>query len=191
MSKTIMTKRTVVHLAFLVCLLALPGSVLGQNEGTPSALNRASQYYLGDKGEVLMKINVWGYIERPGQYVVPRHTDLISLISFAGGPREGANLSEVKIIRGGEVVATAATDGNNSGVIGNRLSQRVPILTINVKEHLEKGEMARIPILQANDTIIITQTAGNKISRFFGFNSIFSVITAMASVALIVDRLSN
>ncbi len=164
-----------------------------------SFLNRGAQYHLGDKDQILMNVNVWGYVAKPGQYVVPRNTDLITLISFAGGPREGADLSQVSIVRGGLLTsgAYASKDvANKNGAVSQNdtlavadENSSVPILTVDVKDHLESGEIGRIPILYAGDTVIIGESSGSKFSKFLGFNSVVSIITAMASVAIIVERL--
>lgn len=146
--------------------------------------NRGAQYILGDRDEILMNVNVWGYVLRPGQYLVPRHTDLITLISFAGGPREGANLGNVRIIR--ETTA-ALTNGNAT----NGHEKKVPILTVNMNDHIKKGKSGVLPVLRAGDTVIITESSGSKFQKFLGFNSILSIIAATASIALIIDILSR
>ncbi|MFQ5640228.1 MAG: hypothetical protein ACE5IR_19790, partial [bacterium] len=86
-----------ISLLISLFLVSVPADLWAQEKETGNFLNRASQYYLGGKDEILIKVNVWGLVGGPGQYLVPRHTDLISLISFAGGPQEGANLSKVRI----------------------------------------------------------------------------------------------
>ena len=160
-------------------------NVFAQESQQSTSFNRGgAQYILGDRDEILMNVNVWGYVLRPGQYVVPRHTDLITLISFAGGPRDGANLGEVRIIR----ESTAAlTNGNAT----NGHEKKVPILTVNVNDHIEKGKSGILPVLRAGDTVIITESAGSKFQKFLGFNSLLSIVAATASVALIIERLSR
>ncbi len=150
-----------------------------------TSFNRGgAQYILGDRDEILMNVNVWGYVLKPGQYLVPRHTDLITLISFAGGPREGANLSNVRIIRES---AAVLTNGNAT----NGPEKKIPILTVNVNDHIEKGQAGILPLLRAGDTVIIAESGGSKFQKFLGFNSMLSIIAATASVALIIDRLSR
>ena len=46
-----------------------------------------------------MQVNLWGDVLKPGRYEVPITTDLVQLISLAGGPTRDANLSEVQISR--------------------------------------------------------------------------------------------
>ena len=158
-------------------------NAFAQESQQSTSFNRGAQYILGDRDEILMNVNVWGYVLRPGQYLVPRHTDLITLISFAGGPREGADLGEVKIIR----ESIALTNGNAT----NGHEKKVPILTVNMNDHIKKGKSGVLPVLRAGDTVIITESGGHKFQKFLGFNSVFGVVATVASVALIVDRLSN
>ena len=167
---------------FFVFLFQVAANVYAQEGQTSSFSNRGSQYFLGDKDEILMNVNVWGYVLRPGQYLVPRHTDLITLISFAGGPKEGANLGSVKII-------SESSSTSNNGQNGH--AKQVPIQTVNVNAHIEKGKPGILPILKAGDTVLLTESGGHKFQKFIGFNSFFSVIAAMASVALIIDRLNK
>ena len=174
--------------AIVVLMLTLsPTSVAFGQQADATIVTSAAQYHLGDKDQILMKVNVWGYVQKPGQYVVPRNTDLISLISFAGGPIDGADLAKVSIIRGGD----QSLAYNNGHDATNGRSQKVPIIEANVKESLKTGEIWNIPILQAGDTVMIPQSRGHKIKGFFGLNSMFSVIAAFASVVVIMDRLAN
>jgi len=168
-------------LAFVVLSFS---NVFAQENQQSTSFNRGAQYILGDRDEILMNVNVWGYVLRPGQYLVPRHTDLITLISFAGGPREGADLGEVKIIRESTAVLT-----NGNATNGHEI--KVPILIVNVNDHIEKGKSGVLPALRAGDTVIITESSGSKFQKFLGFNSILSIIAATASIALIIDILSR
>jgi hypothetical protein len=59
----------------------------------------ASYYYVSKPGELTMQVNVWGFVRSPGRYEVPTSTDLIQLLSYAGGPIQDAVLDEVKVTR--------------------------------------------------------------------------------------------
>lgn len=60
---------------FLLQILAPSGRA--QEMGEKYFLrDRAAQYYLGRKDEVLIKVNVWGFVQKPDQYLVPKDTDL-------------------------------------------------------------------------------------------------------------------
>jgi len=119
--------------------------------------NRAAQYYLGTENELLVPINIWGFVEKPGQYMVPNNTDLISLISFAGGPTENAKISSVRIVR---------SDPSQGNVV----------FKINVKKYLDTADERLVPILKPGDTIIVKGTTFHWISRFFEFLSRLSIL---------------
>lgn len=169
---------------FFVLLLTTLCSETAWSQQSESGtfLNRASQYYLGNKDEILMNVNIWGFVSKPGQYLVPRHTNLIALMSFAGGPIEGADLKTVRIIRQIDQLAMAnGLNGNSDGSL---------IVSVNVKQYLETGKADLIPLLQAGDTILINPTFGNKVQKFLGFGSLFGIIAAGASLALILERIA-
>ena len=94
-----------------------------------------SEFVSGDyPGAVLMKVNLWGSVGKPGIHYVPTQTDLITLLSYAGGPTENARLNATYIkrwSRGKEIV-----------------------LNIDTQELLESTG-TKSPILQANDVVVI------------------------------------
>lgn len=173
--------------ALLVSLILKPVPGFGQASERTPVQSRAAQYYLGDKDQILMNVNVWGYVAKPGQYVVPRNTDLISLISFAGGPKEGANLTHVRIVRGGEL-ETGQTDPysvNGKPGKGAGADTRVTILDVDVKGNLSSGAIAAIPILKGGDTVLVPQTFGSKFKNAVGVSSLVGILAAATSVVLI------
>ena len=55
-------------------------------------------YIAGDDGDLLMYVNIWGHVKNPGTYLVYEGIDIMTLLSLAGGPQTGANLSHIKLI---------------------------------------------------------------------------------------------
>lgn len=91
-----------VSLTFLVLLVSGPVMSQTTESGIGPALPRgsaASYYYIGKPGELTMHVNLWGFVKNPGRYEVPSSTDLIQLVSFAGGPVQGAKMDKVRITR--------------------------------------------------------------------------------------------
>lgn len=113
---------------------------------------RGAQYFLGTDDQLLIKVNIWGFVAKPGQYLVPSDTDLISLISFAGGPRDGAKMSSIKLIR-----------------TENSENLKTKIINVDVKKYTKNGEESLIPKLQPNDTIIVSGSTWHHIGNFLGF----------------------
>jgi protein involved in polysaccharide export with SLBB domain len=46
-----------------------------------------------------MSINLWGMVKQPGRYEVPISTDMVQLLSYAGGPMREADLAGVRVTR--------------------------------------------------------------------------------------------
>jgi len=143
-------KRIVVPVLLAVLVSGLAGTAQSQTQRADITQDRAAQYYLGSKDELLIPVNIWGFVMKPGQYLVPNNTDLISLLSFAGGPTENAKLSNVRIIR---------TDSK----LGSR------IYKVDVKAYVETGDERLIPPMKPGDTVIVKGTTYHWISRVFEF----------------------
>jgi len=143
---------TAVKTAFLLILLLLPALSLGQTSGAAADQNRAAQYFLGSQDQVTMAVNIWGFVNKPGQYMVPYDTDLISLLSYAGGPREEAKIKDIKVVRPAKTPNTADQ-----------------VINVNVKEFLKTGKAAEIPVLKPGDTVVVSGTRIYFVSKFFEF----------------------
>ncbi|MBI4723252.1 MAG: SLBB domain-containing protein [Candidatus Stahlbacteria bacterium] len=81
-----------------------------------------------------MKVSIWGEVKLPGLYSIPDGTDLATLLSLAGGPSEGANLSRVKVIRSFPTPSAIVVDMGDFFNTGNR--EKLPIM--------KPGDMVRI-----------------------------------------------
>jgi len=145
-----LSSRSVIFFLLILFIVSMFNShvVFSQEENYP----RGAQYFLGTDDQLLIKVNVWGFVAKPGQYLVPSETDLLSLISFAGGPREGAKLSNIKLIR-----ARKANDQTNK------------ILRIDIDKFIKDGKNSLIPQLEPGDTIIVAGSTWYKINDFLGF----------------------
>ena len=58
-----------------------------------------ANYSIAKPGELTMQVNVWGQVIHPGRYEVSIQTDLVQLLSYAGGPGPDAKMASVKITR--------------------------------------------------------------------------------------------
>ncbi|MBI4722223.1 MAG: SLBB domain-containing protein [Candidatus Stahlbacteria bacterium] len=144
---------------FLSC-----SSLYGQevNESSPILMPQSigSPYdvYLGaDKG-LQINVQIWGEVLRPGMYSVPKTTDVIGLVSFAGGPTESANISKIKLVR------------NNP---------QPEVFDINLKSYTKTGKTELIPILKPGDTVIVPENMWHKFSKAM---QTFSQIAIIANV---------
>ena len=76
----------------------------------------------------------------PGVKLVPSDADLISILSYVGGPTDKAKLDNIRILRFND------TEGEPR------------VITANVAKFLETGESKYIPKIYPNDTIIVKGT---------------------------------
>ena len=165
---------------YFVCLTAciwlclVPNfNILAQQRGRTPIQDRAAQYYLGAADELLVPVNIWGFVQRPGQYMVPNNTDLVSLLSFAGGPTEAAKISNIQIVR-----SNPPSDNT--------------VIKVNVKKYLETADEKLIPILKPGDTIIVKGTTFHWVSKFFEFVSRLTVVAQIVYfIALSHEYLSR
>lgn len=134
-----------------------------------------ARYHLGSEfmsgkepGIVMMDVNLWGAVKQPGIHHIPIKTDLIKLLSYAGGPTEKAILEEVLIKRqiGAEQkkIAINLAQVLHSQNKYNLVLQPDDIVVVPVKE----------PIL-SNDTLLIA-----------GF--VATIMTAVVAAAIVSNQ---
>lgn len=161
--------KKIVIFVCLIVLVALSLSAQQMQQNYQSANNSSAYMYSGTiTGAEQLKIYayIWGQVRKPGLYIVPDDTDLLTILSLAGGPTETAKLSQVKIIR-----PTAGKD---------------KVFLVNLKKYMETGNEKIIPVLKPGDTIIVSGTV------FYGFTKITDFISKVAvilSVYLTVSKL--
>ncbi len=126
--------RRVVLALFL--LLAGAGIVLSQE---PSG----QDYLLGTEEHLEMVVHIWGEVRSPGTFRVAYNTNLVELISIAGGPTKNAKLNNVELTRIYKPDSLQAETAPFSRMI-----------EYNVKEFLRNGEKAdKPPVLRPGDVV--------------------------------------
>lgn len=187
-------------LVMVFCFL-IPSFAAAQDEAEQSASdrNRGAQYFLGAEDELLIKVNIWGFVRKPGQYMVPKNTDLISLISFAGGPIEQAKINKVKIIRAPEFnPATQSQRVNQSDLalashsnnieLSKLAAPNQEVLEVNIKKYLETGQRNLIPELRPGDTIVLPGSTLHFLGKVLDFASKFAVVAQIYFWVNVADR---
>lgn len=152
--------RKLVFLFVMFFVPALVSEVYGQ-----------TAYYKieNEGGELMKKVNIWGYVKNPGRYEVPASTNLIQMIAYAGGPRDHALMDEVKVFR-----------DSQSGIGAS-------VKEIDVEEP-SKIRQADLQILD-EDTIVIDHSSSVTIGEIFSF--IGAPVAIITSIIIIADRLGK
>ena len=125
--------------------------------------DRPAQYILGGADILLINVNLWGHVQRPGIYSIPSSYGLIDLMSSAGGPLNTARLSDVRIIRANQQV-----------------------INVDVEKFIKTGNSELLPLLQPGDTIIISGSAYDVFTRFIG---IVRDIAIIANAIYLISRI--
>jgi hypothetical protein len=147
--------------------------IFAQNDaGVPmsfSSFNSGSAYLysgtLTETEQLKIKTYIWGQVRKPGLYIVPDNTDLLTLISLAGGPTEDAKLTKVKIVR-------PTTKGKK-------------VILVNLKKYMENGDDKMIPILKPGDTVVISGTV------YYAFRKGAQFLSNVAIVISVYSALKN
>ena len=143
----------------------------GENIVTKPQYNVSSERFFTDKnGIILMNVNIWGHVNRPGRHMVFDGIDIATLLSVVGGPKNGAKLNKVKIFR--EVP-------DENGILA---------YTINIENFIKTGDRSEFIKIMPNDTFIIPQKTSSYIMGQIGaLNTILSIL----NIYLQIDNRNN
>jgi len=121
------------------------------------------------EGEILMvSVNIWGQVVSPGKYKVPDGTDVVSLISYAGGPTEYASLSDVRLSR------PSADGGEN--------------IAVAVDRYLDAPAAGTVPVLKPGDTVYVYK---NRKYSWKAFVEVVAQVAVITSTVLLVYEVTR
>lgn len=104
--------------------------------------DRPAQYILGSNDVLLITVNLWGHIQRPGIYSIPSSYGIIDLLSSAGGPLKTARLKDVRIIR-----------------------KNQEVIKVNIEEFIKTGNKDLLVPLQPGDVIVVSGSISDIFTR--------------------------
>ena len=133
-----------------------------QTQSTNSFSDRPAQYILGSDDILLVNVNLWGHVQRPGIYSIPSAYSLIDLISSAGGPLKTACLSDVRVVR-----------------------KNQEVIQVDIEKFLKTGNVELLPLLQPGDTIIVSGSVQDIFTRVV---AIFRDLAIIANVFVLANR---
>ena len=139
-----------------------------QNGSDYTTPQRGNDYMLGAEQRLQMIVYIIGEVQRPGEYSVPDNTNVLELLSKAGGGTILADMSEVTITHQAEQpemalaahpgAATAtATDGSSGSatVTTNR------VIKMNLDQFLQYGSEQPLPALRPGDVVKVPKNSVN------------------------------
>lgn len=139
---------------------------------------RREQYLLTEEQKLQIIVHIWGEVNKPGQYIVPDGTNVLELISLAGGPTEYSNLSSVKLTREYFEAETDYSGEESFGASGMKEPLRKKeIYKINLNRHLDKTEWEHIHVLKPGDVVKVNR------NNWYRFQILIRVIYQVAIIA--------
>lgn len=164
--------------------------------------SKSSDYLLGQEQRLEMVVHIWGEVKAPGEYRVNYDTDIIELISKAGGPTQYANLGDVRITRESEslyltrdALKTLVNESRSGKITEDKLDQSLRahfsnrIINYDVKKYLrDKKNINPPPVLKPGDVVTITT---NSYFKWREFVRVAHEVAVIASIYVWYLRAQN
>jgi len=143
------------------------------------------QYIISNEAKLEIVVHIWGEVNNPGKYKVRDDTNVLELISTAGGPTEYSNLRNVQLTRG-EIGSVEMNTENTA--TGNALTKPTPknklvnapsrrVIKIDLKKYLEHPESVQIPVLRPGDVVRVNR------NKWYTIQTVIRVISQVAIIA--------
>lgn len=172
---------------FLILLLGFGLCAFGQTSSSGVPTGGISSYsYDGERSgaeSLKMKVYIIGQVYKPGLYVVPDDTDFLTLLALAGGPREDAKLSKIRVIHAQEIEVVDTLDVNGEPTQITRVAKPATVTSVNLKRYInDPQESDPLPVLQPGDTVVVSGTI------YYAFSKVADLLSG-AAIALSVYNL--
>jgi len=114
--------------------------------------------YFVDKpeGQLQMIVHIIGEVKRPGEYQVSDKTNVLELLSKAGGPTQFSKLGGVTISRVQHAVGSNGSDGNGHIEIGNQ------VMKVDLNKYLKRRNLSPPPVLKPGDVVLVSRNGWSK-----------------------------
>ena len=158
--------RTLIVTVFIALIFST--ACWAQSDLAPAIGTSSAYVYSGPSGvtdQLKIYTYIWGQVRNPGLYLVPDNTDLLTLISLAGGPNENAKLARVRIVR------------------STRFGEEV--IWVDLREYIDSGKSELIPIMRPGDTVIVSGTT------FYAFSKVADFLSKVVIVISVYSAIQN
>jgi hypothetical protein len=139
-------------------------------------------YLIGEEKNLEIIVHVWGEVRLPGEKRVSDGTNVLELISKAGGPTEFSNLSKVLLFSnhsGHELVKEAALVIDDiDRFILNDLEElnKTGKVEIDINKYLKNAKSQFLPRLLPGDVVRVERNVWHKWQTFFRVASQIAII---------------
>ena len=124
-----------------------------------------TKYITSVDGILKFHINLWGSVFNPGRIIVDGGDNILTVISLAGGPLDGADLKRVRVYR-------KSADSNE-----------IILYKVNLKKYMDFGDNTDLVMLKPDDTIFIPQKKSSFIIKNMAtLNTFMSLVSLYFSI---------
>jgi len=156
---------TIDSMIVLVILILSFGNIYPQEKES-----QLDQYQIGPGEKLMIQVHVWGEVARPGEYLVPDGTNVLELISRAGGPTAFANLKNITLTRK-EVPTFSKTASKRE-----EAPYKKHIMRVNLTSYLNNDNSNSLPVLKPGDVVMVKQ------NTWYKWQTIIKVISQVAII---------
>jgi len=139
-------------------------------------------YLIGEETNLEIIVHVWGEVRQPGEKRVPDGTNILELISKAGGPTEFSDLSKVLLFSNQKLHLSpgekASLNNKHDKFILKDLDElhRTGKVQIDINKYLEKGKSQYLPRLLPGDVVNVKRNVWHKWQTFIRVASQIALI---------------
>ena len=159
---------------FLVLLTSISSVVNAQITDIELGKSRENSglFDFSDPGALNIKVAVWGYVSRPGKYIVPDYTTVSDLLSYAGGPYQDAEMDDMRIYR----------------VLENGTEEMIKFSYNDIMWESNLSSKIRLaPKLKASDILVIPGSPKLFFRDWFNIGiQVFSVVLTLVNLVILV-----
>ena len=161
-------------------ILAFPAS---SQEKTKQRIQIPKESYLiGEEKNLEIIVHVWGEVQQPGEKRVPDGTNILELISKAGGPTEYSNLSKVLLFSNHKLQLTpeekASFNNKRDRFILKDIDElyQTGKVEIDINNYLDKGKSLYLPRLLPGDVVHVRRNVWHKWQTFIRVASQVAIV---------------
>lgn len=141
------------------------------------ALAQSTGYLLPQEQGLEMMVHIMGEVQKPGEYRVPDRTDVLELVSKAGGPTEFSSLGSVSIRRVMQVQGTSPRSSRETRETRETRESRITILNVDLRKAWSREDNVPPPRLLPGDVVVVSRNS------WFGYKRMATIVRDLAVVA--------
>ncbi|UCE07048.1 MAG: SLBB domain-containing protein [bacterium] len=139
-------------------------------------------YLIGEEKSLEIIVHIWGEVRLPGEKRVPDGTNILELISKAGGPTEFSNLSKVLLFSNQNphlsLEEKTYLSKNQHKFILKDFDKlhKIGKVAIDINKYLENGKAQYLPRLLPGDVVHVKRNVWHKWQTLFRVASQIAII---------------